>query len=66
MLKFKTQINYCGQNTHCNNHPGTFECNEDDCKDGYTNWRANHGSKVIIVNIAIKWVGGCLTPSCRQ
>ena len=41
------QINYCGQNTNCNNWPGTFECNEDDCKEGYTNWRANHGAKMI-------------------
>ena len=39
------QINYCGPNTNCNNHPGFFECNEDDCKDGYTNWQANKGIK---------------------
>ena len=37
------QINYCGPNANCNNHPGFFECNEDDCKDGYTNWQANKG-----------------------
>lgn len=39
------QINYCGPNTNCNNQPGTFECNEDDCKPGYTNWRANYGER---------------------
>lgn len=39
------QINYCGPNTNCNNQPGTFECNEDDCKPGYTNWRANYGEQ---------------------
>ena len=40
---FHFQINYCGPNANCNNHPGFFECNEDDCKDGYTNWQANKG-----------------------
>ena len=37
------QINYCGVNTNCNNWPGYYECNEDDCKPGYVNWRANVG-----------------------
>ena len=44
------QINYCGPNANCNNHPGTFECNEDDCKDGYTNWRANLGNDGFFPN----------------
>ena len=30
-------------NTNCNNWPGYYECNEDDCKPGYVNWRANVG-----------------------
>ena len=78
--KWQLQINYCGQNTNCNNWPGnlfnnrllnckkteivvhgknikkkskkspqgTFECNEDDCKTGYTNWRANYGDNITL------------------
>ena len=39
-----SQINYCGSHTNCNNSPGSWWCNEDDCKSGYTNWRANVGT----------------------
>ena len=48
MKKVRTtpQINYCGSYTYCNNLPGSqgrFECSEDDCMPGFTNWRPYDG-----------------------
>ena len=39
------------------NAAGTFECNEDDCKQGYTNWRANYGCICIKVTMHLP---GCI------
>ena len=39
------------------NAAGTFECNEDDCKQGYTNWRANYGCICIKVTMHLL---GCI------
>ena len=39
------------------NAAGTFECNEDDCKQGYTNWRANYGCFCMKVTM---YFSGCV------